>query len=700
MKKWLLHLLPATLFAAVTNGNAYAEPPLNDTTLAFPGAEGGGRFAKGGRGGSVYYVTNLNNTGAGSFRDAVSQPNRTIMFKVSGTINLLSTLVVARDNITIAGQTAPGDGICLANYGLAIRANHVIIRYIRSRPGDIILNPADTAKAVDAMYNNFGSPVTNPYSNIIVDHCSLSWSTDEAGSFYAISDFTLQWSVLSESLYKSKHVKTTPHGYGGIWGGQQASFHHNLLASHSNRNPRFSGSANTGQPEREYVDFRNNVVYNWVGATYGGAGGHHNMVNNYYKPGPATTGSASCATSNRRHRILLYTTFSVSVGGDTIPGGKFYIKGNYVPGYPCITETTDTSSNNWTYGVHPDSQPGAAAALAAARVDTPFPYAPVVTQTAVDAYTSVTANAGATLPRRDTVDRRIIRETRTGTATFEDTSYQASGMGHPSGIIDSQNTVGGWPAFTSTTYPDDTDNDGLPDWWEKMNGGDSTGINANSVDGDGYTMLEKYLNAIQSPDQPVTFTQASAIRSGGDTVSLSFNTDWAKDLFTFGIFRSTDNVNFTKIATLPSNINQTHYITDDTHAPAQNCYYKIGGYRTDGKGDTTYSATINLGNALMMRQQADKALMKAMSSASLSKNNDLRIFPNPAADKLVVNHAPVKGKAGISLFTVDGQKVKNYTAAAGTTETRLNIGELENGTYLLVMDNGGIRNGKVFIIFK
>ncbi|QJB35468.1 T9SS type A sorting domain-containing protein [Chitinophaga oryzae] len=668
--------------------------------IAFPGAEGAGRFAKGGRGGSVYYVTNLNNSGAGSLRDAVSQPNRTVMFKVSGTINLLSAVVITQDNITIAGQTAPGDGICLANYGMGIRANNVIIRYIRSRPGDIILNPNDTAKAVDAMYNNFGSPVTKPFSNIIVDHCSLSWSTDEAGSFYAISNFTLQWSLLSESLYKSKHVKETPHGYGGIWGGQQVSFHHNLLASHSNRNPRFSGSANTGQPELEYVDFRNNVVYNWAGSTYGGAGGHQNMVNNYYKPGPATTGEAGCATANRRHRILMYTTFSVSLAGDTIPGGKFYIKGNYVPGYPCVEETTDTSSNNWTYGVHPDGQPGAEAALATARVNTPFPYAPVTTQTAQDAFTSVTAGVGAILPRRDTVDRRIVRETRTGTATFGDSSYQSAGMGIPSGIIDSQNTVGGWPTLQSSTYPDDTDNDGLPNWWEKMKGGDSTGIAANSLDSDGFTMLEKYLNAIPSPDQQVTFTQASGIRTGGDTVRISFVIDWAKDVFTFGIFRSTDNANFTQIATIPSNINQTHYVLDDPAAPAQTCYYKIGSSRTDGTGSTLYSQTITIGNALMMRQQADKALMQALSSAGISKNNSLTIYPNPVSDRLVVGHPAVKGRGAITLYTVDGQRVKTWTAANGTTETRIGTGELNNGTYVLVMDNGGTRSGKVFIIFK
>lgn len=610
MHKLLPFLLLVT--GVYTAGDIYAQTP------AFPGAEGGGRFAVGGRGGSVYYVTNLNNSGAGSLRDAVSQPNRTVLFKVSGTINLLSPIFITKNNITIAGQTAPGDGICLANYGLAIRASHIIVRYIRSRPGDIIINPDDTAKVVDAMYNSLGSPVTSPYSNIIVDHCSMSWSTDEAGSFYAVANFTLQWSILSESLYRSTHSKGTPHGYGGIWGGQNVSFHHNLLASHSNRNPRFSGSAATGQPELEYVDFRNNVIYNWVGSSYGGTGGHHNMVNNYYKPGPATTGSLACSRNNRRHRILLYTTYTLSAGGDTIKGGRFYIKGNYVPGYACITESTDTSHNNWYYGVHPDSSPGAAAAIVAGRVDTPFPCDPVRTQTAQDAYVSVTDSAGAILPRRDTVDRRIAHETRTGTATYGDTSYQAPGMGVPSGIIDSQETVGGWPALNSATCPNDTDNDGMPDWWEKQqsgNPGDSTGIHPNTTDSEGYTMLEHYLNNIESPDQPVTFTYTGGSFTGSNSVRISFHTRWAKDQFRFALYRSTDSVSFTKIGELDANINQAQYFMDDVSAPAGTLYYRIGSYRTDGSGGIVYSSTVTLHNASLQMQSPPVAKKPATPPA-------------------------------------------------------------------------------------
>jgi hypothetical protein len=560
--------------------------------LAFPGAEGAGRFATGGRGGEVYYVTNLKDSLSGSLRDAVSKPNRTIIFKVSGTINLRSPISIKKDNITIAGQTAPGDGICLKNYGLSIRANNIIIRHIRSRPGDLITRSGDSSKVVDAMYNAYGTPITQPFNNIIVDHCSLSWSTDEVGSFYAISNFTLQWSILSESLYRSLHTKGTPHGYGGIWGGQNVSFHHNLLASNSNRNPRFSGSTATLQPKLEYGDFRNNVVYNWVGSAYGGAGGHYNMVNNYHKAGPATTGAATSSPSNRRNRILLYSSYSTTPTGDTVLGGKFYINGNFVHGYP------DVTADNWTKGVQLDSYYKATALKASGKSATPFPYAPVVTQTAQDAFYSVMNGAGAVLPRRDTVDRRIIKETRTGTATYGG-SYNASGTRNPSGIIDSQHTVGGWPNLKSTIYPMDTDNDGLPDWWEKMiqaSTTDSTSIDRNTFDTDGYTMLEKYLNGIPSPDQQVSFLNINAHKEGQNTIHVSFNIDWAKDQFNLGLYRSADGIKFNRISEVNTSINTTSYLIKDHTAPHQLLYYKIGSKRIDGTGETFYSNAVQIAN--------------------------------------------------------------------------------------------------------
>jgi pectin methylesterase-like acyl-CoA thioesterase len=483
LKGVMIQLLCSMLLVTVSLGQQ----------LAFPGAEGGGRFATGGRGGTVYEVTNLNDTGAGSLRDGISQPNRTIIFRVSGVIHLASKLSITKNNITIAGQTAPGDGICLTGYTVNIRASNIIIRHIRCRLSDV--NDVED----DAM-NSF----SGDYQNIIIDHCSLGWSVDETGTFYGIKNFTLQWCLLAESLYHSVHDKGN-HGYGGIWGGENASFHHNLLAHHTSRNPRFCGSRFSGRPDLEIVDFRNNVLYNWGNgnSAYGGEGGHYNMVNNYYKPGPATPGNTTTSgTSNKRNRILNYTSYyagtDAAIYPDTVWGGKFYIDGNYVAGYP------DVTADNWTKGVQKDSYAKAATLMAAARQSSPFAVAPVTTQTAEEAYTSVLQHVGATLPHRDAIDERIISEVSTGTATYEGSTYAAingTGISHPSGIIDTQADAGGLPVYTTVTPPVDTDHDGMPDAWETSHSLNPANANDGPLPGtEGYTNLENYLNAIASSE--------------------------------------------------------------------------------------------------------------------------------------------------------------------------------------------------------
>ncbi len=524
--------------------------------IAFPGAEGFGRFAQGGRGGTIYEVTNLNDDGPGSLRDAVSQPNRTVIFKVSGTIQLKSTLKITNDNITIAGQTAPGDGICTSGFTVTIAANNIIIRYVRFRLGDI------TADIDDACNSFKGS-----FHDIIVDHCSMSWSVDETGSFYDIQQFTLQWSILSESLFHSVDPKGN-HGYAGIWGGQGTTYHHNLLAHHSSRNPRFSGSRYLGSTVTGTVDMRNNVIYNWgdINSAYGGEGGTQNMVNNYFKPGPATPGSLTLSSvSNKRNRILNYTSFYFAsdafVYPDTLFGGKFYIDGNFVEGYP------DVSADNWTKGVQPDDYPGSAALIAAARQPVPFPFAPINTQTAQDAYPSVLNNAGAILPHRDTVDRRVLKEARLGIAEFEGADYATvteTGVSHPSGIIDSQNDVGGWPTLNSTTPLPDSDHDGMPDVWELRRGlnpadpTDGNGVNAN-----GYTNLENYLNgdSIVAPGIANTCVSSPALVFTG-----SGNWVHAKDTAS-SLLIYTDTTNL--VASVKDNGNYgtfqvSYYTTDST----------------------------------------------------------------------------------------------------------------------------------------
>ncbi len=419
-----------------------------DHAPAFPGAEGFGKYTTGGRGGKVIEVTNLNDRGPGSFRAAVEAKGaRTVVFRVSGTIPLESEIKIKNPDLTIAGQTAPGDGICIKNYQINFETTNMIIRYLRFRPGD--------EKGVEQ--DGFGGRG----DQFIIDHCSASWGVDETFSINKGANFTVQWCIVSESLTKSVHKKGS-HGYGGLWGGPGGSWHHNILAHHSSRNPRASGN-----PESGLMDYRNNVIYNWgFNSAYGGELWPRNWINNYYKYGPATS-------ERVRHRIFIQKD----------PRGKMYATGNYVWGFP------DISADNWKGGI--EFAPDGEATEATLRVSQPFVVAPVTTQSAEQAYELVLARAGCSLSR-DSVDQRIIHEIRTGTAKYGET-YGGGGKG----LIDSQKAVGGWPELRSKPAPLDTDRDGMPDDWEKK-----YGLNPNDpTDGalygdDGYTNLEKYLNSL------------------------------------------------------------------------------------------------------------------------------------------------------------------------------------------------------------
>lgn len=420
-----------------------------DRAPAFPTAEGFGKYTIGGRGGQVYEVTNLNDSGPGSFRAACeAEGPRTVVFRVSGTIPLESEINIKHPYITIAGQTAPGDGICIKNYQFKFEADHIIIRYMRFRPG--------AERGVEQ--DGFGGAG----DHIIVDHCSVSWGIDETLSINKASNLTVQWCLVSESLFNSIHKKGN-HGYGGLWGGPGGSFHHNALVHHTSRNPRASGNEQSG-----LLDYRNNVIYNWgFNSAYGGELWPRNWINNYYKPGPATRESV-------RRRLFLQKD----------PRGKMYAAGNVMEGFP------EVSADNWGKGI--DYAPDGEATEATLRVDTEFTVAPVKTDTAEEAYQRVLANVGASL-HRDAVDQRVIDEIRTGTA-----KYGKSFDGGGNGIIDSQNDVGGWPELHSEPAPEDTDHDGMPDAWENEHGrnpGDP-GDGPEDADGDGYTNLEEYLNAL------------------------------------------------------------------------------------------------------------------------------------------------------------------------------------------------------------
>lgn len=434
---------------------------LSTQPIAFPGAEGGGKYSVGGRGGEVVKVTNLNDSGEGSLREAVNQPGaRTIVFDVSGTIMLESRLSIRQDSITIAGQTAPGDGITIGGHEMFIQANHVIIQHIRFRSGDV----AD--REVDALWGRFNN-------HIMIDHVSASWGIDEVLSIYANDSTTVQWSIISEGLYNSVHDKGL-RSYGGIWGGFNTTFHHNLMAHNASRVPRIAGEGTTVRSEN--LDIRNNIFYNWgINSMYGGENSKVNVVANYYKPGPATR-------DNVRSRIVLpYDDQS-----------RWYIEGNYVEGDSAISADNWSGELRFFYDATPEM-----------RAYDPFPYAEVKTYTPHEAFNLVLEHAGATLPRRDPIDKRIINEVRTGTATYDGSSelnYRTRySIDEPTGIIDSQDDVGGWPEMKSEEPPVDSNGDGVPDEWAIANGFDvDTPLNKTYAS-DGYTYLEKYLHSLSSP---------------------------------------------------------------------------------------------------------------------------------------------------------------------------------------------------------
>ncbi|MGG9972065.1 T9SS type A sorting domain-containing protein [Ferruginibacter sp. SUN002] len=460
--------------------------------IAFPTAEGMGKYTTGGRGTptvptTVMEVTNLNDDNLpGSLRYAATKSgitHRTIVFRVSGTIRLTSRLVLNRPNTTIAGQTAPGDGICIADYPVSISADNLIIRYLRFRLGDKNQNLGMVNGSGD------GDALSGTgHKNIIIDHCTMSWSNDEAFTVYDGDSTTLQWNILSEPLNYSYHFESGDsdferHGYGGIWGGKHTTAHHNLIAHVKGRAPRFCGSRFMGDgatPGLENVDFRNNVIYNWQDYNVnGGEGGNYNVVNNYYKFGPSTS-----TTAARKFMIINPGKSS------TLPYGKYYLTGNYVEG------STANTNSNWL-GALMDGASGAtniAAAKAAATATVAFPWLAIPDESAADAYTRVLKNAGCVLPNRDTLDARIVNDVINGTGKIIDVQggYPAHSTNTPAGFAA---TLNAWPTLASAPAPTDSDKDGMPDEWEQQRGLNSNNAtDRNGYHSNGYTNIENWLN--------------------------------------------------------------------------------------------------------------------------------------------------------------------------------------------------------------
>ncbi len=479
---------------AGTLGTAYTAK--GQTLPAFPGAEGFGMYTTGGRGGKVYHVTTLEDNGKTSLKGSLRWANaqagpRIIVFDVSGTIFLRSALKI-NENTTIEGQTAPGDGICIADYPVTLNSN-TITRYLRFRLGNrqVAHHEGDGLGGMDL-------------HDVMVDHCSVSWSIDECLSVYGSKNLTVQWCLVGQSLKNAGHSKGA-HGYGGNWGGSGATYHHNLLAHHESRVPRLGPRQSTQTDER--MDLRNNVFYNWAGnGCYGGEGMNVNIVNNYYKAGPATL-KRSALIQRRIAGIGIRTTEYTHHGTNKANEwdkmwhvwGKFYVRGNVNSAH------ADVTKDNWTYGIYNQIDNGKVDNTYTQRTKdticstTPLAFYPVTTETAYEAYDKVLAYAGASL-HRDAVDRLLADDVRNGTAT-----YTGKGNGKTPGIINSQNdmkpTDAGedwtpWPTLQQGLSPTDTDGDGMPDEWETANGCDPTIDDAAMLAANGYANIENYANSV------------------------------------------------------------------------------------------------------------------------------------------------------------------------------------------------------------
>jgi pectate lyase len=473
-------------------------PRLPEAAIpAFPGAWGGGMFSTGGRGGKIFLVTNLNDGGPGSLRTALeAEGARIVVFRVAGTIKINNDININHPNITIAGQTAPGDGICLAGT-LNINTYNVIVRHLRVRRGVPVGGQGD---------DNIGG---NPYHHIIIDHCSTSWGMDENISLYRhmrpshdgktqIKDpaehITIQWTISSEALDAKGHA------FGGTWGGNPSTFHHNLFASNTARNPSIGMSG--------AFDFRYNVVFNWRHRSIDGGDETSmvNLINNYFKPGPATNDNIRNVFARIEERSM-YSPGSAWAEGNWYAKaqnrpGKWYVAGNVMDG------NTELTKNNWAgmkmkADVSSDNEP-----TNLARVNTPFEGWPVAPhQTAEVVFESVLAKAGATLPKRDAVDVRVTEMVRTGKPSTK------------TGIIKDISEVGGYPVLTykQSDILTDSDGDGMPDQWEiKHNLNPKNAKDgASDGDGDGYTNIEEYLNGT-NPQEKINYRN---LGNNVDTIS-------------------------------------------------------------------------------------------------------------------------------------------------------------------------------------
>jgi len=709
------------LLLAVCNiTTVFATSPL----VAFPGADGFGKYAVGGRGGKVVAVTNLvdylstETPIVGSFRWALNQyvnvltvdkagvptvvtefTPLTIVFKVSGTIWLKEDLKVKRDSLTIAGQTAPGDGICIAGRSVLFngatggemfywgpRRKDVIVRYIRFRTG--YPKNTDGTPLISSSIVTYGTDMEN-YENVIFDHCSISWANEECFATYDTKNVTVQWSIISEGLYCAYHKKGL-RSYGGVWGGQFASYHHNLLTDLNGRCTRFDGSR--AHDTLAVIDYHNNVIYNWglegcyggeiydagvstsytdstgvtryfpaiyeiftssTGKTYYKAAGKAeiNMVNNYYKPGPAT------ASGVLQYR-LVYLDDRYQSSFPASEKGKVYATGNVVAGNTAVT------TNNWAGGIQLKYYTPAATFLDSFKLAAPSPELPNMTiSPATDAFTDVLAGAGATLPLRDAHDKRLVFEAQNGTAsgsgtiktyTNGSTYTNSTYYGVAKGIIDDPDAVGGWPIFTTGTVPTDTDGDGIPDDYEIAHGLNPTdSIDGSSIAASGYSNLEEYLNNITTFQN---FLQApfnlKASLNGSNKPQLTWQ-DVSDAEDNYVIERApTGTTDFVAIDTIAAN--SSSFV--DASANGAIYVYRVRAITTILQ--SAYSNTVEITVPTIIQENQIK---------------NLKVYPNPVVKSLNIEAAVVISQ--VELYSVTG-------ALVGKVQTNSNQVVIPMETYV------------------
>ncbi len=454
---------------------------------AFPGAEGGGAYSFGGRGGKVIVVTSLEDSGPGTLREACEQGGaRTIVFNVAGIIKLKTPLIIRAPYVTIAGQSAPGDGVCVAGESVWINTHDVVVRYMRFRRGETNVGRRD---------DSIGG---NPIGNIMIDHVSASWGLDENMSMYrhmyndstgAIEqklptvNITIQNSIFSEAL------DTWNHAFGSTLGGENCTFMRNLWADNAGRNPSIGWYG--------IFNFVNNVVFNWVHRSVDGGDyrAMYNIINNYYKPGPLTPKDSPVG-----HRLVKPEAGRSKL--DHLVFGRAYVNGNIMEGNEAVTK------DNWNGGVQVEDLPNTGKYTADMKWNAPLPMPELTILPTTKAYEYVLTNAGATLPKRDPVDTRIVQQVKTGKITYTEgvkvpeTQFKHRRLpidSYKQGIITDISQVGGYPEYKGTPYVD-SDKDGIPDEWEKKNGlnpkdaSDATKTRKK----DGYTNIENYLNSLVS----------------------------------------------------------------------------------------------------------------------------------------------------------------------------------------------------------